>query len=155
MHHTKFVCDGMNEPRFSCSKCGSRFKTLAHLQRYLIAVHKIDQSQLGTFGAGKLLPINNIICINEHIFLGLLPITGPRLQPECMPFKCGKCRSSFKHERDLKQHTSKLCGVEPKFHCTVCGYRFKNKSNLKRHLVDVHAIKDPSELAKLLKPAVK
>ena len=58
MHHTKFVCDGMNEPRFSCSKCGSRFKMLAHLQRHLIAVHKIDHSQLALFGAGKLLRIN-------------------------------------------------------------------------------------------------
>ena len=58
------------------------------------------------------------------------------------PYKCEKCKRSFKYQRNLKMHIEIVHGEQEAYKCLICAQEIRTKGNLKRHLEEQHRIFD-------------
>ncbi|XP_010891726.2 zinc finger protein 711 isoform X2 [Esox lucius] len=54
-----------------------------------------------------------------------------------LPFKCKRCRRSFRHQPDLKKHMKSHSGRKV-YQCQYCEYSSSDASGFKRHVISIH-----------------
>ncbi len=54
------------------------------------------------------------------------------------PFKCDKCKVTYKHKESLVRHIKDECGVKSRVKCTICFQQLAKKDSLRQHMMTKH-----------------
>ncbi|XP_035848911.1 gastrula zinc finger protein XlCGF71.1-like [Sander lucioperca] len=111
--------DSICKKPFSCSECGNRFGTKAHLKRHM-RIHTGEK------------PFSCSVCKKSFKHSGSLRI-HMRIHTGEKPFCCSECGKAFTVSGTLKKHMMTHTGEKP-FSCSVCKKSFARRGNLKEHM---------------------
>ncbi|XP_063697882.1 zinc finger protein ZFP2-like [Culicoides brevitarsis] len=118
------------ETRYSCSKCGVKYKKMSALR-----------SHFKECGKGAQCPYCPKVVTQRHSAFSILQTllnTGNALQNRDVPAQCPYCKRVYANSQKVQAHIKKYCLKEKKYKCMFCAYRSKRRDHIIRHAARVH-----------------
>lgn len=146
MEHRNFNTSATKVQLYSCRQCTNTYSSIDSLQEHIESQHKSVSSE----------PTKATPCLNGNNSTAIPPESGQvgdktldnvinPPNPILKIINCGLCGFVLTDFEALRQHMSKIHGMDKKFYyCNQCTAKFMNDKGLRVHLFRVHGVRDES-----------
>lgn len=143
MEHRNFNTSATKVQLYSCRQCTNTYSSIDSLQEHIESKHNSASNEQGK---GNPCVNGNKPTLNapENDKIGD-KTSDSILNPVLKTINCGICGFVLTDFEALRQHMSKIHGMDKKFYyCNQCTAKFMNDKGLRVHLFRVHGVRDES-----------
>ncbi|XP_062701936.1 zinc finger protein hangover isoform X2 [Aedes albopictus] len=143
MEHRNFNTSATKVQLYSCRQCTNTYNSIDNLQEHIESQHSSAVNQPSKANDGN--KPTHLSFENDRV-----EDKPPenRINPHVLVIKtinCGLCGFVLTDFEALRQHMSKIHGMDKKFYyCNQCTAKFMNDKGLRVHLFRVHGVRDES-----------
>nr|CAI5842184.1 unnamed protein product [Callosobruchus analis] len=140
LQHKKYQCG--REPQFCCPMLDCNYKSHFNIFATISVILETNLHILVIYYIlGEVILCGlNILVRNKYVYMQLIGYSYFDFSERHV---CHKYFRTYKWKRNLQQHRTRECGVEPRFYCPyspTCHYRSNIKGNVTKHVRNIHNI---------------